>query len=107
MTSPGLELVHEATATVARLTGCPNLTEENAPAVRAVFDALVNRPGDVRLDLSDVQFAGSAGLVELVRLCRKVRARGGQLTLVNTRPLVREVLALTRLDELFGVESAA
>jgi anti-anti-sigma factor len=107
MSSPVLELAHEASTTIARLTNCQNLTEANALAVRAAFDVLVSRPGDVRLDLADVQFAGSAGLVELVRLARKVRARGGKLTLANPRPLVREVLALTRLDQFFGVETIA
>lgn len=107
MTAPTLEFDPTADGTTARLTGCPRLTEETAPAVRAAFARLAGQPGDVRLDLADVEYLTSAALVELVHLCRRVKARGGRLTVVNCRPFVREVLAVTCLDRLFEVTPAS
>lgn len=62
-------------------------------------------PGLV-LDLSAVSFLSSTALSRFVVLDRELRAGGGRLSLVNVRPDVRRVFAVTRLDELLDVCAA-
>jgi anti-anti-sigma factor len=60
----------------------------------------------VRLDLGSIESVGSEELGALVMLNRKVRQAGGRLSLVDVRPRVAELLALTRLDTIFDVRRA-
>ncbi len=85
------------------------LTEETAAALDRDLAALDPGP-DLVLDLSLVEFLSSMALARFVALDRAARAAGGRLTLLNVRPLVRQVLAVTRLDTVLdvrGVEAAA
>ena len=59
------------------------------------------------LDFRAVVGVGSGDLGALVGLHHRARAVGGRVGLVNVRPLVSDVLALTRLDTLFDVHRAA
>jgi anti-sigma B factor antagonist len=102
MSPPALVILRAPGLAFATLTGCPRLTAATAPVVRAALAPLADEPGDVSLDLGGVEFISSDGLIELVHLHRRVRARGGRLTVVHSRPPVREVLAVTGLDRLFA-----
>lgn len=99
---PAVEVHRTPGLAAATLTGCPRLTAATAPAVRAALAPLADEPGQIQLDLAAVEFVSSDGLVELVRLHRRLRERGGRLTVVRTREPVREVLELTGLDQLFA-----
>ena len=59
----------------------------------------------VRLDLKNVDFVGSEDLGALVMLNKKLRAVGGELSLVNVQPTVSQVLSLTRLDTILKVQN--
>jgi anti-anti-sigma factor len=65
--------------------------------------------GEERLlvDFSEIEHLTSQGLSELISLNKKVRARGGGLTLVNLSPAIFEVLRATRLDRVFGISDDA
>jgi anti-anti-sigma factor len=58
------------------------------------------------LDLSAVAYLSSMALTRFVALDRELKAFGGRLSLVNVRPEVRRVLAVTRLDSLLEVCAA-
>ncbi|QDU19664.1 STAS domain-containing protein [Urbifossiella limnaea] len=58
-------------------------------------------PG-LALDLSAVAFLTSVALSRFVALDRELKAAGGRLTLLNVRPDVRRVFAVSRLDALLG-----
>jgi anti-anti-sigma factor len=58
------------------------------------------------LDLANVDHVGSEDLGALVGLHTKLRKAGGELTLLNVRPRVSEVLSITRLDTLLTVQRA-
>jgi anti-anti-sigma factor len=51
----------------------------------------------VILDLSEVEYFGSAGIRPLLSLRHQIQAAGGQLVLCNLSPQVEEVLHTTRL----------
>ena len=73
----------------------PELMKEVGEAVRA-------RPGRVIVDLTQVTFMDSTGLNALVRA--KHRA-DGEVRLVGPCEMVRKVLRLTGLEEVFPVHS--
>ena len=57
------------------------------------------------LDLSDVESLDGGGLGTLVLLHRWARDNGIQLKLVNTSPLVYEMLERTRLNHVFDIST--
>ena len=86
---------------------CRSLTEADAEAFDrelAAFRAAAN-PG-LALDLSAVEFLTSMALSRFVVLDRELRAGGGRLSLVNLRPAVRRVFAVSRLDAVLDVQAA-
>jgi anti-sigma B factor antagonist len=76
----------------------------HADAFRQVVADLIDR-GHARLvlDLESVHFLDSAGLGEIVAARRRCRERGGSLVLARPRGKPRDLLALTRVDELVPV----
>lgn len=102
---PLLVVTEEEGRTTARFARPTHLTEELSAAVGREFAALVAgrvRP-DVTLDLGAVELLASMGLARIIRLNGAVRAAGGRLTLVNPTPAVREVFALTCLDQVLHI----
>lgn len=83
------------------------LTEADAPAFDRELEALAAAADpDLALDLSAVEFLSSMALTRFLRLDRELRAGGGRLSLVNLRPEVRQVFAVTRLDTVLEVCAA-
>ncbi len=93
-----------AGATSARLA-VNTLDEANAQAVGDALSGLADAAGagELRLDLSDLQYLSSAGLGKLLVLYKRLRAAGGRLSLCKVRPVVYEVFEVTRLTGLFDV----
>ncbi len=57
------------------------------------------------LDLDGLQFVDSAGLGQIVALRRSAVDAGGGLVLAGPRGKVRDILQLTRLDQLIPVRA--
>ncbi|RGC67548.1 Anti-sigma-B factor antagonist [Micromonospora sp. MW-13] len=72
--------------------------------LRAALWAAPARPL-LRLDLSGVRLLSAAGVRALVAAHRRVRARGGELVLVDPAPMVARVLHVTGLDRVIPVRS--
>ena len=105
--APRLEVTRGGGFTVARVVGCESLSETHAEEFRRQAVALVGGTHQyLILDLAGVTFLGSTALTKLLALDKKVRAAGGRMTLVNLRPTVREVFAVTRLDKVIDVRPA-
>lgn len=77
---------------------CQSLTD----AVQKEFAAGRYR---VVLDLDGLQFVDSAGLGQIVALRRTAAEAGGALVLAGPRGKVRDILQLTRLDQLILVRA--
>jgi anti-sigma B factor antagonist len=61
------------------------------------------RPLPVVLDLSNVRFLASLSIGVLVSLLTEIKQSGQRFILVGIQPLVREMLAITRMDTLFEI----
>ena len=59
--------------------------------------------GSILLNFSDVEFLSSAAMGKLITLDKKVKAAGGKLKLCNIRPQIYEVIAITKLNNLFDI----
>jgi len=77
------------------LASAPDLADV---AARKVADGQVN----LIIDLSKLTFCDSAGLRVFVRYRSELDARGGRLVLAAPQPIVRRVLEVSGLVELFG-----
>jgi anti-anti-sigma factor len=64
-------------------------------------------PAVLDIDLAAVEFIDSHGLSLFADAHRRLAGNGSVLRLVSPTDHVRRVLALTRLDELLGVEPGA
>jgi len=83
-----------------------SLDERNLSAVRADTSAAGAESPQlaVVLDLAKVGFMPSMSLGGLVQLSREFKARGQRLVLTGLQPVVRETMAITRLDRLFEIQ---
>jgi anti-sigma B factor antagonist len=63
-------------------------------------------PVPVVLDFGTVSCVGSDDLNALVVLHERMKVTGRRLALINVRPDVAEIFALTRLNTLFDVRPA-
>ena len=55
------------------------------------------------LNFTGVEFLSSAALNKLIILDKKVKANAGKLVLCDLRQEIKEVFAITRLDQLFTI----
>ena len=57
----------------------------------------------VVVDLAEIPYFGSTVLGWMVQIWKKMRERGGTLTMCNVSPIGREILAAAKFDELWNV----
>ena len=80
-----------------------------APLLRSVLDSQLRRgrpTAPLVIDLTGVQFLGSAGLAALVETQKAANARGIDLRLIATTRAVTRVLEVTGLVQLFTLSGA-
>jgi anti-sigma B factor antagonist len=75
-----------------------------APVLRSTLDSqLEQQPAELVIDLSGVQFLGSAGLAVLVETQKSARTREVSLRLIATTRAVTRPLEVTGLIDLFTI----
>ena len=57
---------------------------------------------DVEIDMGEVTFVCSTAINLLVRTMKQLGEKGGRLRIVEASPVVRKVLEITALSELFA-----
>ncbi|KWV31905.1 STAS domain-containing protein [Micromonospora rifamycinica] len=87
---------------VAELRAVGEIDIATVGAFRAALWAAPARPV-LRLDLSGVQVLSAAGVRALVAAHLRVRARGGELVVVDPDPVVARVLRATGLHRIIAV----
>jgi anti-sigma B factor antagonist len=70
--------------------------------LRLTVLSLLKQTNRVVLQLAGIQQIDSEGLAALVGLFISARNRGGELKLAELSPKSRDLLRVTRLDEVFG-----
>ena len=79
-----------------------------APVLRSSLDTqLEQQPRELVIDLSGVQFLGSAGLAVLVETQKSAKSRDVELRLVATTRAVTRPLEVTGLIDLFTIAEKA
>jgi len=101
MQEVGLEIAvkDEQKTTVIRVAG--RIDIQSAPDLHATFKAIGRWP--VVVDLDQVSYMDSSGVGVLVSGMRTAREKGLRFTLAGVNGRVRDVLEITKLDELFEI----
>lgn len=97
-------IVQDGPQETAILTASGEIDRDSRADLRSAADEAIGR--GVRrlvLDVGKVSFCDSSGLSLFIDLHRKTRRRDGWLRLVAVPPYMREMLRVTRLDELLDV----
>ncbi len=55
------------------------------------------------VDLQKVDYLSSSGVAILVGLKRRVESRGGKIVFYQVQPVVRDLLAVMKLDRFFTI----
>ena len=70
-----------------------------APLVREACSG----KGALVLDFAGVEYISSVGLRALMIAAKQLRAAGAKIAVTDLRPVVAEILAISRFDRLLGV----
>jgi anti-sigma B factor antagonist len=84
----------------------PSLGTTNAEDVGRHLVALADEPEcrEIHLDLGRVEFLTSTFLGKLLAMHKRMKARGGVLTLAHVKPLVYEIFAVTQLTRVLHIQ---
>ncbi|MGC2325055.1 MAG: STAS domain-containing protein [Terriglobales bacterium] len=96
-----LHVARHANVAVIRCEGRIVFGQE-VDELRLTVLSLLKQTNRVVLQLAGIQQIDSEGLAALVGLFISARNRGGELKLAEPSPKSRDLLRVTRLDEVFG-----
>lgn len=93
--------VHEGRRSLLVLRG--ELDVATVPHLDALLRVCIDLGQEqIAVDLGELRFMGAAGLAVLVDARRRVRQRGGELTVRNPSPFTFRLLQITGLGQLCG-----
>ena len=103
MLKPSVQIHNMDGILVAEFWDCLRLDPAPVQDLRKHVEAHLQGKGrpEVVVDLSGVDFAGSAALGNFVALHRIVRQHGGRIVFCNVEPTVAEVFRASKLEPLF------
>lgn len=83
------------------------IDSSSAKAFEDDASALVDAgPKQVVVDASDLDYISSAGLRVILTTAKKAKAGGGGLTIACAKANVKEVLAVSGFDNIFGLHDS-
>jgi anti-sigma B factor antagonist len=90
---------------VVHFESAAGLNDFRNNALRDALYELVQTRSDPRfaVDLENVDYLSSSGVAVLVGLKRRVDARRGQIVFYQVQPVVRDLLAVMKLDRFFTI----
>lgn len=104
MLKPSVEIHNMDGILVAEFWDCLRLDPAPVQDLRRHYEAHLHAKGrpELVVDLSGVDFAGSAALGNFVSLHRIVRQNGGRIVFCRVEPTVIEVFRTSKLEALFS-----
>ncbi len=85
--------------TVSAVEGEINIT--TSPDLKKSFESI--KTNKVVIDMQNVAYIDSSGLATLVELLKKVKQKGGNLSLSQVSEKVKSLFEITKLDRLFSI----
>jgi len=80
------------------------VTIDNSPELRRKLNvALQTRPEELTVDFSELTYIETSGLATLVEALRTARQQGTRLVISGVQGQPRDLLEVTRLDQLFDL----
>lgn len=103
MLKPSVQIHNVDGIMVAEFWDCLRLDPTPVQDLRKHYEAHVQGRGrpEMVVDLSGVDFAGSAALGNFMALHRLVRQNGGRIVFSDVSPTVAEVFRVSKLESLF------
>ena len=90
------------TQTILRVAG--HLDAMTAPEIMSTIDTIVEDGRQhVVVDLSELTLIDSSGVAAIVALYKRVRARGGSVTVSGARDQPLSIFRLLRMDRVFSM----
>ena len=95
----------ESDVVVVKFDTASGLNDFRNNALRdALYDLVLTRPEPrLAVDLQKVDYLSSSGVAILVGLKRRVESRSGKIVFYHVQPVVRDLLAVMRLDRFFTI----
>jgi anti-sigma B factor antagonist len=88
---------------VLRLSGAIKIGETKDQFVNSLKSELIKKPHCLMIDFSDVNYIDSNGIGELVGYLDKFKELDAQLILLGPQSRIRDLLKITRLDQIFSI----
>jgi anti-sigma B factor antagonist len=103
--APHLEIEEASIGDAARMIALRGEVDAaTVPALRAALNRAVSADGSgVVVDMCDVTFIDSTGLMTLLNALRRVVRRQGRLAIACHNPTVLRLFEVTRTDETFDI----
>lgn len=93
---------HQDTTHVIAASG--DIDGESADVLRRCIDGVLDQGGrQVVVDLAEVGFMDSTGLLVLVSASNRLRKLGGDLRVASPSPVVLRLLGVTRMETVFSI----
>ena len=87
-----------------QVTGLDRLSASNCADFKQLVQLrLTEKTGIVELDCAGLEFVDSEGLGALIVIHKWLAGRSGRVRLVRPTPLLRQLLRLLRLEEIFEI----
>lgn len=100
-------LNHDVVSGVLVLKPVRRIDSSSAKAFEDDAAALLEAgPKKVVIDASDLDYISSAGLRVILTTAKKAKSAGGGLTIACARNNVKEVLAVSGFDNIFGLHDS-
>ena len=95
----------ESDALIVQFETAAGLNDFRNNALRdALYELVQVRPEPYfAIDLQKVDYLSSSGVAILVGLKRRIEARGGKIVFYHIQPIVRDLLAVMKLDRFFTI----
>lgn len=90
------------------LTFLPTMNDAQVGTIDTVGTQVQRRLEEIRtpavlVDLSNLSYIGSAMVAVLVKIWKEVKSRGGRMVVVTDHPMVREVLKIAGLEQIWTI----
>ena len=95
-----LEMIEKGSTVVVQVSGMAAV-ESAGKLSRMLQEAAALKPSLLAVDLSELSFISSTGLGSLVAVHVTCQKSGARLCLINPPPFLREILNITKLNQLF------